>query len=720
MNNKIHEAGYFIRNNLKKFPQHNIFNSDELFNNLNKTSKEINVIAVPSDISQAKITHKILKGLPEGIDETHDKTALVLPDESLLLSVLSSVPEELENINITMGYPIKDTSVFSFIEFLINLHTNSQEEIAVYGNFYYLDVLAILNHQYIITLEPGEANRVTTLIRNNNLIYISNQEFENNALFKIIFKAQKTAVEFSSYIMDVLFFILEKDSENNDTQERSISIIEKEFIYKVYLSLKRLTEIIKGQKDNPGMAVLMKVIRQTISSLRIPFEGEPLKGLQIMGLLETRLLDFENLIILSVNEGTLPKKHIDSSFIPYNIRKAFGLPVAEHQDAIYAYYFYRLIQRAKNIYIVYNSSVSDKGLVSGEISRFLSQLKIETDFKIIESNIGFDLSYNSADNISVQKTQSVIERLALYYSDNENPQYLSPSAINTYIDCSLKFYFRYIAGLKETEEITEEVDPLLFGNILHKTMEKLYSDFGGKYVKPEDIESILSDKDGFDEIVKNAFIKVYYKSDNRSINKIPGKNRLVYEIIKKYVVRVLEFDKISAPFSIIDLELFLKTNIEIDVGGNIQNIDLGGTIDRVDRHNDIVRIIDYKTGKAPKSYKPIQSLFENNSHNRDKAAFQTMLYSKMYQESNAEENNICPSVYYVRDLYKLNYNWRLKSAKNQIDIYKPFDEEFSGLLQEVLSEMFDPMIHFVQTEEEKNCGYCPYISICKKPKADKF
>ncbi|MFC2119389.1 PD-(D/E)XK nuclease family protein, partial [Bacteroidota bacterium] len=511
LNSTIHEAGYFIRKNLKKFPQHKIFGNNDLFDNLNKKTKEINIIAVPSDISQAKITHRILKNMPAGLDETHDKTALVLPDESLLLPVLSSVPEEFNDINITMGYPIKDTSVFSFIEFLINLHSNRRKTDALNSEFYYLDVLAILNHQYIIILEPELAGKIIALIRNDNLIYISNELFINNKLLRTIFKNQDKAAEFSSYIMDVLFFILEKDSENTEQMERSISIIEKEFIYKVYLSLKRLTDIINEQNINLGMAVLMKVLRQTISSLRIPFEGEPLKGLQIMGLLETRLLDFENLVILSVNEGVLPKKQIDSSFIPYNIRKAFDLPVAEHQDAIYAYYFYRLIQRAENIYVVYNSSISDKGISSGEISRFVSQLKIETDFKIIENNIGFDLSINPPDEILIHKTQAVVQSLNQYYSDSGKQNYLSPSAINTYIDCSLKFYFRYIAGMKETEDITEEIDPMLFGNILHKTMEKLYAGFDGKYVSSENIESILSEKEKFEETVKNAFVSVYYR-----------------------------------------------------------------------------------------------------------------------------------------------------------------------------------------------------------------
>lgn len=720
LKDNIHEAGHFLRNNIRKFPPPKIANEKKLFNNLSIPNRKINVLAVPSDISQAKIINRLLKNIPSAIAESHDQTALVLPEESLLMPVLSSIPEEISDINITMGYPIKNTSVYSFIEFLINLNKYVKEKEEGKCFYYYREVLSILNHQYIVSLKTEESRVIESSIKITNHIYISETDLQLNLLFKQIFNRQSAKNNFPEYLMAILFNILENNSENEGPKERSVSFIEKEFIYKVYLTIKRLSGILDEQNINIGFNVLMKVLLQTISSLRIPFEGEPLKGLQIMGLLETRLLDFENIILLSANEGVLPRRTVDSSYIPYNIRRAFGLPVNEHNDAIYAYYFYRLIQRAKNIYLVYNSSVSDKGISSGEQSRFISQLEKDTDFIIHKMNIGFDLSMTLPEKIRIKKTKIIFERLNRYLSDSGNNDYLSPSALNTYIDCSLRFYFRYIAGLKEAEEIIEDVDSMLFGSIIHKTMEELYKKHLNQTITTEIVDSILKNDDIIRDVIKNSFVSIYNKEDKNIDHELSGKNSLIFEIIRDYVEIVLKFDKKTAPFKIIALEENLYTQIHYTINGVSKKVDIGGTIDRIDSFRDIIRIIDYKTGKPGYSTKDLNTLFEKDNNTRNNSIFQTLVYSKIFYDFYPEKQNICPSIYFIKDLNKPDYNWQIKNEGKLIDNYFSLNEEFSNNLNNLISELFNPEIPFIQTTEEKLCSHCPYTDICGRKKKDDY
>ena len=632
------------------------------------------------------------------------------------MPVLSSVPEKINDINITMGYPIKDTSVYSYIEFLTNLNNNTKEKEDGECLYYHQDVLSILNHQYIISLVAEESRSIEESIRKSNRIYIQESDLQTTTLFEQIFNRRAAINNFTEYLMNILFNILEKDSENEEQNQRSVSFIEKEFIYKVYLTIKRLTGILKEQRTKLGFKVLIKVLLQAISSLRIPFEGEPLKGLQIMGLLETRLLDFENVIILSVNEGILPRKGHDSSYIPYNIRKAFELPVNENNDAIYAYYFYRLLQRVKNIYLVYNSAVTDKGISTGEQSRFISQLETESIFDIHKTNIGFDLSMNLPEKILVHKSQQITDRLNRFISDSGEEDFLSPSALNFYIDCSLKFYFRYIAGLKEAEEITEDIDSMLFGSIIHKSMEILYKKYIDEIITADIIHSILKSENIIDIAIKKAFSLVYFKSDGNHIPDLTGRISLVFEIIKKYVKLVLEFDKKNTPFRLLGLEENVKTKIQFSVKGSIKKVDIGGTIDRIDQYENTIRIIDYKTGKPTYTTPDLGTLFKKNTRNRNNAIFQILVYSGIYHDQHPDEKNICPSLFFIKDINTPAFNWHIKNQKKQVDNYYPLNDKFLEHLQSLVSEIFNPEIPFVQTTEEKICEYCPYAEICSRGK----
>ena len=371
INNPYHEAGFFLRENISEFKAPVSFSSQNVFNSLLQ-EKNIEIISVPSDIGQTKVITKILQESTVNHIDSPNKTAIVLADEDLLVPILHSVPDSIDNVNITMGYPVNNTPIYSLLEHLIDLQKNAKAT-KTETRFYYKNVLAVLSHQYVNSQFQEEANQLIQFIKTNNKIVISNIELASCVFFQSLFIKVDSYQDLSEYLLNILHHIYNslKKTGNEDTIHNPS--LEKEYIYHIYLSINRLKEVLEEQNIPIKMETYIRLVRKIIRNLRVPFTGEPLSGLQIMGILETRLLDFENLFICSMSEGVLPKTEASLSFVTYSLRKGFGLPTIEHQDAIYAYYFYRLIQRAKNVTLMYNSS-SD-GMKTGEMSRFLYQLK---------------------------------------------------------------------------------------------------------------------------------------------------------------------------------------------------------------------------------------------------------------------------------------------------------------------------------------------------------
>ena len=431
-----------------------------------------------------------------------------------------------------------------------------------------------------------------------------------------------------------------------------------------------------------------------------------------MGILETRLLDFENLYITSINEGVFPKTDASLSFIPYNLRRGFGLPTIEHQDAIYAYYFYRLLQRAKNVTLIYNSK-SD-GMQTGEMSRFLYQLKFESGFKIKEKSLRYDINITQPQEITIEKTEEIIKKLGKFLSSQQGSKYLSPSGLSTYLRCKLQFYFRYIAEIREQDELSEEIDAPLFGNILHQAMDYLYKNFIGKQVDKESIETISKDKQQISQAIDQAFKDEYFKTANKV--KYTGKNIIIRKIIEKYIYQILKIDQQITPFEIISLEDKYEIEVPVTTNGTFEMVKLGGKIDRVDKVNNHIRIIDYKTGNDKLEFKTIEALFSEKKVDQNSAVFQTFLYSKFYLENKKPVLTITPGIYSARKLYDKNFDYRIfnKGLKSYIDDYNSVKDEYFQNLTNLINEIFDPSASFTQTEETRNCEYCPYRKICHR------
>ena len=756
MENDWHEAGMFMRENIRRFPSEPKFIKDT--DNLTKpisdlrfpTSdlKNIEIISVPSETGQAKLAGQLLEDMfqseignrksevgsrkseignrkskignqkseIENRKSDLSRTAVVLPDEHLLLPVLSALPEAARDINITMGYPFTCSPAYSLFERLVSL----QQRARIYSDgtrFNHNDVCMILQHPYIQDIIPNEANAVIKYIIERNRIFIPPAEIhkiQEHELLQMIFVKCSDAREFSQYLLKTVsktvsaLLLLSNEEENGERD-----LFQLEYLYVLYTALQRIHDVLATDDIEMEITVFSRLLRRNFASLKIPFSGEPLKGLQLMGMLETRALDFDNVIILSMNEGIFPKNTHKQSFIPYNLRRGFGLATSERHDAISAYHFYRLIQRAENISLIYNSAATDGN--TGEMSRFLSQLIYEKPFSVQRRNITFSVNIESGKSIVKERTEEVRRILGLYLSDAEDKKRLSPSAINSYLDCSLRFYFRYIEGLKENEEVLDEIDPSAFGKLLHKTMELIYKPYINTEITAGILSKLQKDKKGLKNALYSAFADEYFHAGHVSEGDITGRNIIIYEVLLKYVMRILEVDKNAAPFTVVSLEECLELSIPVESeNGSTARLNISGFIDRLDFSGNTLRIIDYKTGNAQRSFSSVADLFDR-SKTGNHAVLQTLVYAFMTRIAHPEHSRISSGLYIMKELFEENFDPRINvSRKTPIDNYFDVSGEFETELNRLLPEMFLSDTPFTQTENTKNCRNCLYSDICHR------
>ena len=707
LENEMHEAGRFIRNNLDRYKDSGQRISHD---NMLNADKQIQVYSMPGDSGQAQLIHHIL-GKAQEFETLGEETAIILADEELLIPVLHALPENLDTINVTMGFPVKAAPVFSLIEHLITLQRNTREGKNSIISFYYPDVLSVLQHQYILMREPADARKMVREIHEKNRIYVNTGDLEKNKLFLQVFRKLRNPEDIAAYLLTILESITRSDDEDTNV----VPALELEFIFRIYTRIKRLKDVISRLNLTFTLPTFLRLFHKILQRTSIPFSGEPLSGIQVMGVLETRVLDFDRIIILSMNEGAFPKNSASMSFIPHNLRFGFKLPTLEHQDAIYAYYFYRLIHRAKDISLVYNNKT--EGLSTGEKSRYIHQLRYEPAFEVREFSAGFDIQSGQFPPIQVSKTGAIMEKLMNYSVAKEKGSYFSPSALNSLIDCSLRFYFRYIAGFREPDELKEEVDPALFGTLLHESIRKIYSAEKNP-IQQAGLKLIIKDEKRVRMAINETFEEVWYK-ERGSGNGPEGRNLVIREIIFTYLQKILERDMEYCPISIYSLEVPYYTGLAFESSGHPYTVKVGGKIDRIDISGGVYRVLDYKTGKGEMKFESIEDLFVGEQRNRNKAAFQTFLYAKVFMSHDGMgKARIMPGVYLIRDIYNqdFNYQFRMGPSRKQFPIqeYSIFDEVFTSHLQALLADLYDHEIPFQQTSEAENCRNCPYKGICNR------
>ena len=721
-------ASLFFAENIHLFPSKLEI---EIPNELGIIDKEIELIAVPSAVGQAKQAYSILNKLYPQQEAVSGKqqaandqlstfnyqlstnwvdTAVVLPDESLLIPLLHSLPEQIGKVNVTMGYPLKSTPVSGLIEHIFEL----QRRVRVNDSqvsFYHQTVSNILNHQYIALLCSAESAAIRQQMAENNWIYIDASKLHSSELLSAIFVPQTDTQTFLHYLLNILKNLqVGWQHASDDTHKYQL---ECDFLYQYYITINRMVDITGSIQADVDMSLdtLMRLTRQLTAGITIPFVGEPLDGLQVMGVLETRGLDFENLIITSFNEGVFPARTVSNSFIPYNLRKGFELPTSEHQDAITAYNFYRLIHRAKRIYFLYDSRT--EGMQTGEVSRFMHQLQYHYGIEVKQKSISFDIGFGNSPAIQIQKNQLVMEKLLRFTSNADHNPALSASSINTYIDCPLKFYLTNVESVEEADEVLETVEAGMFGTLFHKVMENLYAPFKGKLIAESDFDRLIAGTLQIDKEINRAFSKEYFKKKNDAIVPLEGNNLLIASVLRKYILQVLKVDKKWAPFTYISSEQ--RCNIEFPIENGRQHVNLKGFIDRIDEKEGRTRILDYKTGTGKLDFKNLNEVFEHNKDNRPKFVLQTFLYCILYQHIK-NTSNAAPGIFYIRDVFKDDFETELtdKERKEKVTDFVAYEVDFKAHLTACLEEIFNPETPFSQTTNEKVCQYCPYIGVCNR------
>ncbi len=688
-NNTWHEAGLFLRENIKRYPSPQEFRQKSDFFTAGK--KQISIVAANNDVAQAKILPNIIG------DNVTQRTCVVLADESLLIPVLSSLPDSVEKVNITMGYPFANSAAFTLLELIIRLLRAVRKDEESGKLYYYREVLALLRHPYIQQINPEESEKIITTITRDNLIYIQVSELEAITLIHDFLNVSDASLlgNFAVFIQQI--------ASNLDVMPQT-DPLDIQYLLSLYSSTNKLHNLITQENIEIPAITQLKFLRQQARRIKVSFIGEPLTEFQVLGVLETRLLDFDHVIMLSVNEGILPAKDQSNSFIPYNLRKALGMPTIEYHDSIYAYYFYRFIQRADRITMMYNAKSG--ALQSGEMSRYLYQLKYDDNFEVTEQALTFQISIPSEEAILISKEGRVAELLKKFAQNKT----FTPTSLNSFLGCGLKFNFQFLEELREKEEVSEDVDAPIFGKLLHHVMQQLYQPFEDIYIEANDLADMRK-SDKVTDAIEAAFEKIY-PARGAQTWKLSGKNLIIQEIIQKFVLKILEVDEKYAPFKLIAIEK--KIEREFSIPTLDFPVKIGGYVDRIDFKDGIYRIIDYKTGEATPNFADIESLFTHENRKSKDAALQCLIYAFVIMEA-FPEGAVQAGLYSVKKMFDKEYNYQLRITKGEtISDIRIYRDQIQQQLQDTLTRIFNPAQPFSKTEDIKACVNCAYRNICHR------
>lgn len=705
-----HEAGEFIRRNLRDFPSPL---SGELFKNLSKP-KEVHYIASSTENAQARYLPQWIRN---NLTTPEKETAVVLCNEALLQPVLHSLPAEVKHVNITMGFPLSQTPVYSFLIALLELHTHGFNFKS--GRYTFQSVVTLLKHPYTRQL-TGQAELLEKELTRNNRFYPLPGELDKDEFLTRLFTPLSgnlnLCIRLSETLQQVAGIYQANTSGTEDTD--AFNQLYRESLFKAYTTINRFRTLIEEDELTVQSETFRRLLVKVLSATNIPFHGEPAIGMQVMGVLETRNLDFRHLVLLSVNEGQLPKSGGDSSFIPYNLRKAFGMTTIEHKIAVYAYYFYRLLQRAERITLMYNTS-SD-GLNRGEWSRFMLQFLIEWPHPITRQFLEAGQSPQGTSPITVEKTPDVMRRMQSLFDVRANPKAkFSPSALNYYLDCPLKFYYRYVAGLSAPDEVSAEIDSATFGSIFHYAAEHIYKDLTthGKVINKEALETLLRNEVKLQDYVDTAFKKLFFNVPQNEKPEYNGIQLINSAVIARYLKQLLQNDLRYAPFTFIASEMEVDEPIDIQTPKGVIKSRIGGIIDRMDSKDGTLRIVDYKTGGDADTPPHVESLFIPDKK-RSNYVFQTFLYAAIMCRKQPTMK-IAPALLYIHRAATETYSPVIqmgepRKPKEAVEDFSKYEKEYRERLQGLLEEIFNPEKSFTQTEIIEKCTYCDFKALCKR------
>jgi len=692
MADPLQEAGFFLRTHLERTGLVNALGGNR--NNLREHPKTIQIYRTQGRTAQAKLLRaKFITNDPGSV-------AVILADEQLLFPVLQTISSEIP-LNVTMGYALNASPVYG----LADLWLTVQEQLTVNGKncIYYREVEGFLSHPLTGVSDQLRSILQQTILEGQLVEVPQELMIGSGELAMLFFNAISAGTNGIRALYQVFEYVLYAER---------LKQLDTELVTGLLKELNRLSDALEKYAVDLSQGFVISLLRRVLQSISIPLMGEPLQGLQVMGLLESRALDFEHVFLLGASEGVLPKNTSGTqSFIPDSMRRVYGLPVPENQDAVSAYMFYRLLQRSTSVTLVYNAQADETN--PGEPSRFLRQLEFESGYDFQYYDHVQDMSMEQRPPISIWKQDDVLKQLNRFLGGDKK---ISATALTTYMNCPLQFFYKYIAEIKEPDKLAENLEASNVGSILHLVMEDFYHELK---IKDPHItsEKIAMHRVHVPEFCKSAFKKVMFNLEEAEQPELKGMQLVVLAIVERYVNLILDHDEKQAPFDLVELENKSDYQIgyTIQVNGESKTVNLYGIIDRVDTRADIIRIVDYKTGGDELTYTSLDDLFLTDSKQTNKAMVQTLFYTYIYERAKGI-NGVEPNLYVVRNLLDGDTLFKEKRSKAllQTAALDEFKTGFNTYLTTKLEQIFDPEIPFFQTSLDENCKYCPYLGICGK------
>ena len=708
MRDPDHKASVFMRENGRIF-------RNELDPSL--TSDEVmphgdwQIIDTPSDTAQARMVSQILEGHGTTDDGDLTGTAIILADEKLLMPVLTSLPPSVQDVNVTMGHPFRFTSLYSFLKQQLALIRSAR--VTKTGTTFRSDeVIALLRHQYFRLLAGDSGEKVITAIVSGNMIRVSEAMLTASLPLKRLFAVPATGTEIPEHLTGVMEMI---EAATFDAESEGMKLsTDREYLRIAMSSTVRLANLIRIY--NPGLKTetCIRLLERVFRKLIVPFSGEPLKGIQIMGVLETRALDFKKIIFLSLNEGIFPGISYDNTYIPYNIRRAFGLPTLNEHESIYSYYFFRLLRKPANGWFMYNSTA--QGLTSGEMSRYLVRMSYSPLFSPKHRTVHISVGRSRMIPARIAKTPEHNSALLnLYGTGSEGNKYLSPSAVNTWVNCRMRFYYRYVCRMPEEETVEKDIDQRRFGNIMHDAMQRIYEPLKGSSETGAAIGRIASDRD----LIRNTIIAAAtdeMKWDRETL--MAGKGVIIIDVLERYLTELLSYDAVDTSLVLLHLEDDFSgiRTVSTDEGG--KQVRIGGRADRIDMTGGAVRVVDYKTGTPKKEAVSPEDLFDEDKERRNDAFLQALLYCSLIRDSH-RDTILLPAIYWVQQLSSRDFSpyapvAGLDDPGADRQEWNRFLTAFSTELDRTLNRIFSENEDYVMTPFERRCTYCPYRKLCRR------
>ena len=697
-NNPAQEAGeYFsgIKNRFSNFP----FRFEESY--LSQLPKTIEVTGVAGNIGQARLAGQLLASIPES---ESTETVVVLANQSLLVPVLQALPDHFEHVNITMGYPLKNTVLHSLWTAILQLHDNANRW-GRSGSFYFRDVLAVLNHPFLKHLPDGFQLGQAALkaIRTRNRVWLTPKELkallpeEMHPAFaplETLFEDWQDQPLLALKALQQLVGVF-RDRLSATKTAMDLPSLELEYLYRYHLVIQQLLRLVTNQGTMSSLRTLRLFFNRMVGQEHLTFYGEPLQGLQLMGMLETRALDFKNVILLSANEDQLPEGKNQSSFIPYDLRREFALPTYCERDGVYAYHFYRLLQRTERLQVIYNTEPDTLG--GGEKSRFITQIleelpKVNPKVKIKESIVRLPVVKEEMKVSMVQKTPEIIEGIDAFMKRG-----LSPSALNKYVNCPLDFYYNYVAGIRESDEVEETIEASTLGDFVHQVLEDFYTPKVNQVVAEADIKAMLKQAAAKTEAVFLTRFNRKEISNGKNLLTLRVAIRFVETFLRGELAQLKKWEGEGSRLSILALEKELSR--EIRVGE--RHIRLIGKADRMDRVSNHLRIIDYKTGVVyPQELrlKSIETIFSDPAASK---ARQLMMYAYLYHAQS--QDSVLSGITSMR---KLSEGLMPLSIEGETMLDTAVTEHFGTFLHEMIREIYDPNLPFQHRAESPYCRFC--------------